>query len=103
MLVNKIESLLSKNFIINPSTSYLEQINFFDTIIEIVTDNKNNKCYTEKLFLYDKLKVKEYWIIDFNKNHIFIYKLPKDNFDLQIYDLDDDLKTTITKKLQIDI
>ena len=82
MLLNKIESLLSKNFIINPSTSYLEQINFFDTIIEIVTDNKNNKCYTEKLFLYE---------------------LPKDNFDLQIYDLDDDLKTTITKKLQIDI
>lgn len=103
MFLNQIESLLSKNFIVNPDILDLNLIDSFDTIIEIASDNKNNRCYTEKLFLYDKLKVKEYWIIDFNNNHIFIYKLPEDNFDLEIYDLDDYLKSTIIKKLQLHV
>lgn len=103
MELNQIESLLSKNFIINPDISDLKLINSFDTIIEIVGDNEDNTCYTKKLFLYNKLKIKEYWIINFNKNHIFIYNLPEDNFDLKIYDLADYLKSTIIKKLELDI
>ncbi|BCZ48996.1 hypothetical protein psyc5s11_50630 [Clostridium gelidum] len=44
-------------------------------IIEVVSPYNPNNDFIRKLSLYDKYKVKEYWIVNPMKKNILVYKL----------------------------
>jgi len=46
-----------------------------DLIVEIVSPNTASKDYIEKLALYERNKVKEYWIVHPIDNIVMVYKL----------------------------
>lgn len=46
-----------------------------DLIVEIVSPSSPSIDYVKKLNLYEKHKVKEYWIVNYNRKQIIIYYL----------------------------
>ena len=73
-------------------------------IIEVVSPYNPNNDFIRKLNLYDKYKVKEYWIVNPMKKNILVYKLD-DNGSYgmpDIYTFQDTVKVGIYDDLQID-
>ena len=52
-----------------------------DWIIEIVSPNSRTMDYTTKLFKYRTAGVREYWIVDSDKNRIMVYTFGTDNMN----------------------
>ena len=75
-----------------------------DMIIEVVSPYNPNNDYIKKLNLYDKYKVKEYWIVNPMKNTILVYTLEDDNgYGMPVnYTFKDKVKVNIYDNLQID-
>jgi Uma2 family endonuclease len=46
-----------------------------DLIVEIVSPSSPSIDYVKKLNLYEKHKVKEYWIVNYNRKQIMVYRL----------------------------
>ena len=56
--------------------------------------------YTKKLFKYRMAGVREYWILDYERNLIMVYDFEHD--EMKDYTLKDKVKTNIYQDLEID-
>lgn len=73
-----------------------------DWIIEIVSPGNSSHDYILKLNLYANSGVREYWIVDPLKKHIFVYYLEQKNFEVKTYTFHDCIPVGIYSDLQID-
>lgn len=71
-----------------------------DWIVEIVSPSSRRMDYSIKLFKYRTAGVREYWIVDQEKNRIIVYDL--ENEDMNEYTFNDFVKTGIYPDLAID-
>lgn len=76
-----------------------------DFIIEILSESTAGKDLHEKLLLYEKYGVKEYWIVDMWSKTIRVHLLGSDGAygKTAIYNLGDHLPSTVLKGLKIDL
>jgi len=74
-----------------------------DLIIEILSPSTAAKDLKEKFFLYERVKVKEYWIIDPSNETLTVYTLGKDEKYPRgvIYAGEDKVKVGIFEDLEI--
>lgn len=75
-----------------------------DMIVEVVSPYNPNNDFIRKLNLYDKYKVKEYWIVNPMKKNILIYKLDENEcYGMpDIYTFEDKVTVGIYDDLEID-
>ena len=73
-----------------------------DWIVEIVSPSNSSHDYILKLNLYADAGVREYWIVDPDKKHIFVYFLEQAQFEVETYSFQDKIKVNIFKDLFID-
>ena len=71
-----------------------------DWIIEIVSPSSKRMDYFIKLFQYRSAGVREYWIVDPDKQRVIVYDLVND--DMNEYTFSDIIKTNIYDDLSID-
>ena len=71
-----------------------------DWIIEIVSPSSKRMDYVTKLFKYQAANVREYWIVDYDKNKITVWNL--ETQDLEDYTFSDTVKAGIYEDLYID-
>jgi len=72
-----------------------------DFIIEVASSGSKGKDFIDKKELYEKAKVKEYWIVDEDK--VYVYVLDNNCYRETIHKMIDGLvvKTTIFKGCEI--
>lgn len=75
-----------------------------DMLLEIVSPSNASNDYVRKLYLYEKYKVKEYWIISPMKRNIHVYSLNDNNQydEPKVYTFQDKVKVNIYDNLEID-
>jgi len=74
-----------------------------DLIIEIISQSTKNRDYIQKLELYGRYGVKEYWIVNPKSLTISTYKCDESGFsDTDIYTFNDKVKVNIFNDLEID-
>lgn len=73
-----------------------------DWIIEIISPGNPEHDYIYKLQLYATAGVREYWIVDPQKERIFVYRLEKTEFEVEAYSFHDIVKANIYDDLRID-
>lgn len=71
-----------------------------DWIIEIVSPSSRRMDYFIKLFQYRTAGVREYWIVDSEKNRIMVYDFERDT--IMEYSFADKVKAGIYEDLEID-
>lgn len=71
-----------------------------DWIIEIVSPSSKRMDYYIKLFRYRTAGVKEYWVVDPEKNHVIVYDFEHD--EVMDYTFSDKVKAGIYEDLEID-
>jgi len=71
-----------------------------DWIIEIVSPGSRKMDYYTKLFKYRTAGVREYWIVDPDKNRILVYNFESE--DTGDYNFSDKVKSGILSELSID-
>lgn len=71
-----------------------------DLVIEIVSPSTRNMDYIKKMLKYNTAGVREYWIVDKNKNMIMVYNFEKDIYEN--YTFSDTVKVNIFDDLEID-
>ncbi len=71
-----------------------------DWIIEIVSTGSRQMDYYRKLFKYHMTGVREYWIVDEQKDCITVYNF--ENEDIKDYSFSDTVKAGIYDDLEID-
>lgn len=79
---------------------YIKAIGASDWIIEIISPGSRQMDYYTKLFKYQTAGIREYWIVDQEKNRILIY-----NFETEQtgdYTFSDSVKAGIYDDLYID-
>ncbi len=64
-----------------------------DWIVEIVSPSSRRMDYTTKLFKYRTAEVREYWIVDSDKNRVTVYTFDDD--DMNEYSFADDIPENI--------
>ena len=64
-----------------------------DWVIEIVSPGSKRMDYFIKLFKYQTAGVKEYWIVDPDKNRVMVYLYEKD--EINVYDFTDEIPVGI--------
>ncbi|MBO4996989.1 MAG: Uma2 family endonuclease [Lachnospira sp.] len=64
-----------------------------DWVIEIVSPSSKSRDYMAKLFKYRAASVREYWIVDPDKQMIMVYGFEKDT--VEQYNFDDDVPVGI--------
>lgn len=73
-----------------------------DWIIEIVSPGSKRMDYSIKLFKYRSSGVREYWIVDPDKNRIMVYYFEAEEDSMEEYSLIDKVKVNIYKDFEID-
>lgn len=74
-----------------------------DMIVEVISQFNPSNDYVRKLNLYEKFKVKEYWIVNPIKKSIFVYTLAHNGYDAPTsYTFNDKIKVNIYDNLEID-
>lgn len=73
-----------------------------DWIIEIVSPSNPKLDYINKLILYAKASVCEYWIVDPQNQNIHVYNLEPDKFSVKVYTFHNTVKAGIFEDLLID-
>jgi len=71
-----------------------------DWIIEIVSPSSRLRDYMKKLFKYSSAGVREYWIVDFEKNRITVYNF--ENGFVDEFSFSDKVKAGIYEDFEID-
>ena len=66
-----------------------------DFVIEIVSPSNGAHDYSRKLTLYQDAGVREYWIVNPAKQHVLVYLMNEDNFDITIYPFTEDIPVHI--------
>ena len=56
-----------------------------DLVIEVVSPNTRSYDYNQKRFMYKKIGVREYWIIDSERKTAIQHLIDEDDFDPHIY------------------
>ena len=72
-----------------------------DWIIEIVSPSSKKMDYLLKLLKYRSCGVKEYWIVDSEKDRVIVYNFTGDE-SINEYTLEDAVKAGIYEELVID-
>lgn len=73
-----------------------------DWVIEIVSPSSRRMDYYTKLFKYRTAGVREYWIVDQDKNSIIVYSFEKE--DINLYSFTDEIPVGIYNgELRIDL
>lgn len=72
-----------------------------DWVIEIVSPSSRRMDYMRKLPVYQKAGVREYWIVDYDKQIISVHLLQETD-EAKVYHWGDKIKTTIYPDLEID-
>lgn len=54
-----------------------------ELVIEVVTEETRNKDFLEKLFVYQKMGVKECWMVDYVSENVVIYDWKNGIFDIE--------------------
>ena len=73
-----------------------------DWIIEIVSPSTSSHDYVKKLNLYANANVREYWIVDPQRERIFVYHLEQENFEVETYTFRDCIPVGIYPDFRID-
>lgn len=73
-----------------------------DWIIEIVSPGNARNDYLRKLELYQRVGVREYWIVDPMKKSVIVYVFQGEDLDMTPYCFDDKITPNIYKDLIID-
>ena len=74
-----------------------------DMIVKIVSKFNPGNDYLKKLYLYEKYKVKEYWIVNPMKKNILVYTLTESGYNQpDLYTFNDKIKVNIFNNLEID-
>ena len=73
-----------------------------DWIIEITSPSNSKHDYITKLNLYTEAGVREYWIVDPEKERILVYFPIAESFELTIYSFQDEITVNIYGDLKID-
>lgn len=71
-----------------------------DWIIEVVSSSSRSMDYNKKLFKYHAAGVREYWIVDYERNLITVYNF--ETGEMMDYSFSDKVGTGIYKDLEID-
>lgn len=71
-----------------------------DWVIEIVSQSSKRMDHYIKLFRYRTAGVKEYWVVDPEKNHVIVYDFEHD--EVMDYTFSDKVKAGIYEDLEID-
>lgn len=71
-----------------------------DWIIEVVSPSSRRMDYSTKLFKYRSAKVREYWLVDPDKNRIMVWNFETD--DTNEYSFSDTIMVGIYKDFSID-
>ena len=71
-----------------------------DWVIEIVSQSSKRMDYYIKLFRYRTAGVKEYWVVDPEKNHVIVYDFEHD--EVMDYTFSDKVKAGIYEDFEID-
>ena len=71
-----------------------------DWIIEIVSPTSRPMDYNKKLFKYRNAGVREYWIVDYERNLITVYNFEHD--EMTDHTFNDKVKAGIYEDLEID-
>lgn len=71
-----------------------------DWVIEIVSASSKPRDYIKKMIQYHMAGVREYWIVDHEKNHIIVYNFEHDTVD--DYSFSEKVKAGIYEDFQID-
>jgi len=107
--------ILSDNDIVVPDIVYVSQKNIHllteenikgipDLIIEILSPSHRKRDRILKRDLYEKYGVREYWLIDPDKEQVEIYTFSCDRFlPPTVYNRDQVIKTEIIPGLEIDV
>ncbi len=75
-----------------------------DLIVEILSPSTAAKDMKEKLELYEKNKVKEYWIVHPSENILEVYKLKKNKYERStVYSDEDFVEVKFLKDLKVDL
>lgn len=76
-----------------------------DFIIEIISPNTASKDLKDKLYLYERVKVKEYWVADPINKTLMVFKLDKKGQykRAEIYAGEDNVEVGIFKALTIEL
>ena len=73
-----------------------------DMIVEVASPSNFRDDYIKKLHLYERFKVKEYWIISPVKKNILVYNLTDTGYDMpDVYTFNDEIKVNIFENLKI--
>ena len=74
-----------------------------DMIVKIVSKFNPGNDYVKKLYLYEKYKVKEYWIVNPMKKNILVYTLTESGYNQpDLYTFNYKIKVNIFNNLEID-
>lgn len=74
-----------------------------DMVVKIVSKFNPGNDYVKKLYLYEKYKVKEYWIVNPMKKNILVYTLTESGYNQpDLYTFNDKIKVNIFNNLEID-
>ena len=112
ILKNDTEDLLNSKNIVQPDISVICDKNKLtdkgctgspDMIVEVVSPHNPSTDYVKKLNLYEKCKVKEYWIVNPIRKNISVYTLTDTGYDSPMYyTFQDKVKVNIYENLEID-
>ena len=72
-----------------------------DFIIEIVSPSNPADDYIRKLYYYKNYGVREYWIIDPQRQKVIVYYLNQTDFEMETYTFQDNIKVNIYDDLYI--
>lgn len=73
-----------------------------DWIIEIISPSTSSHDYIRKLQLYSDTGVREYWIVDPEKQQVIVYFLEKDKFNMEVHSFTDTVNVNIYEDFAID-
>lgn len=71
-----------------------------DWIVEVVSPSSKRMDYSIKLFKYRASGVREYWIVDTDKNRITVWNFKEES--MEEYSLSDKVRTSIYEDFEID-
>lgn len=103
----KIDTVVQPDIVVVCDQSKLDDwgcIGVPDLVIEIISESTANKDLKIKFNLYEKVGVKEYWIVFPDEKIIQIYKLVNNEYGKpEVYDLDDKVTVGLFTDLVIDL
>jgi Uma2 family endonuclease len=71
-----------------------------DWVVEVVSPSSRSMDYLTKLYHYKNAGVREYWVVDYEKNRVSVYDITSG--EVEEYTLNDKVKVHIYEDLEID-